>query len=242
MGVIMIRFSSPAMGVALAAVLIALGSVGYSATGGNFILGISNQAGSQTRLTAPVAGATFRVENTSTSSTATGIAIATNANRPPFALTSSSKVTNLNADLLDGLHANQLARIALDTGPLSASAVTFSDQAQITIQAPQSGFVLVNGVIHFDTEDGDCLPCAGHVHIRNETTLTSSAHTAVTVADGQTVAAAVTWVFPVTTGAHTFSLEAGKFPGAATHVVDFRNAMLTGLFVPFGPTGTLALE
>jgi hypothetical protein len=85
------------------ALLIALGGAGYSATGGNFILGQKNTASKQTQLVAPLASAAFHVINASTAANATGITIATAATRPPLKVTSAVKVDNLNADRLDGI-------------------------------------------------------------------------------------------------------------------------------------------
>ena len=47
-------------------------------------------------------GQQFRVVNLSTGSAATGIGIHTDVSRPPLAVNSSKKVTNLNVDLFDG--------------------------------------------------------------------------------------------------------------------------------------------
>ena len=52
-GVRMFRRPSPAIVISLLALFIALGGAGYSATGGNFILGRSNSASSQSALVAP---------------------------------------------------------------------------------------------------------------------------------------------------------------------------------------------
>ncbi len=99
----MFRLPSPSFVVSLLALLIALGGAGYSATGGNFILGKFNSATTQTKLVTPLAGAALRVDNTSAAANATGITILTNASRPPLVVTSSTKVANLNADKLDGI-------------------------------------------------------------------------------------------------------------------------------------------
>ena len=99
----MLKHQSPSLAISLLALFVALGGVGYSATGGNFLLGKTNTATTQTRLVAPLGAAAFRVDNDSTLSTATGIRIVTNAARPPLIVNSSAKVANLNADLLDGL-------------------------------------------------------------------------------------------------------------------------------------------
>ena len=106
----MIRLPSPAMCVALLALTVALGSAGYSATGGSFLLGLSNSATTTTTLAAPVAGPALRVTNTSTATGSTGITITTGTSRPPLAINSSVKVVRLNADLLDGLDSTAFAR------------------------------------------------------------------------------------------------------------------------------------
>ena len=102
------KLLSPSMFISLVALLIALGGAGYSATGGNFILGQANSASTQTRLVTPLAGAALRVDNTSIAAGATGMAIVTNAGQPPLVITSSTKVTNLNADRLDGIDSANL--------------------------------------------------------------------------------------------------------------------------------------
>jgi hypothetical protein len=60
---------SPAMAVALVALFVALGGTSYAATGGNFILGQPNGAGTPTQLTSGTANdaGTLKVTNTATS-------------------------------------------------------------------------------------------------------------------------------------------------------------------------------
>ena len=89
--------------VAYVALFIALGGTTYAATGGNFILGKPNSASSTTALTAPVAGKGLQVTNNSTSAGATALGLNVASGHPPFAVSSGTKVTNLNADKLDGL-------------------------------------------------------------------------------------------------------------------------------------------
>jgi hypothetical protein len=113
------------MFVSLVALVIALGGAGYSATGGNFILGRANSASTQTRLVTPRAGPAMRVDNTSTAPGATGMAIITSAARPPLFVTSSKKVTNRNADRLDGIDSEnftnrRVVRFILAPGGVSA--------------------------------------------------------------------------------------------------------------------------
>jgi hypothetical protein len=111
------RRPSPAMGVALIALFIALGGTTYAATGDNFILGQPNSASNQTSLTAPVSAATaggnkvLQLTNTSTATGAQGLGISVGANKTPiFVNANAGKATNLNADKLDGLDSTALQR------------------------------------------------------------------------------------------------------------------------------------
>jgi hypothetical protein len=70
--------------------------------GGVFNLGRTNTTNASTVLRGSTNGQQLRVANASTGAGATGIGIHTAANRPPLAVDSKTKVTNLNADLLDG--------------------------------------------------------------------------------------------------------------------------------------------
>jgi hypothetical protein len=103
------RRPSPSLAISVIALFIALGGTTYAATGGNFILGQTNMAGNQTKLTASVSSATpgggkvLQLTNPSTASGAQGLGITVGANKVPIVVNSSAgKATNLNADKLDG--------------------------------------------------------------------------------------------------------------------------------------------
>lgn len=85
---------------AVAALVLGSGSA-YAATGGNFILGKSNSAGATTTL-----------------SNANGTALSLNSKSgtAPLKVNRTTKVTNLNADLLDGRDSTYFARSAGDVG------------------------------------------------------------------------------------------------------------------------------
>jgi hypothetical protein len=104
------RYPSPSLAISITALVISLGGAGYSATGGNFILGQANSALTQTRLVTPLNGAAFRVDNTSVAAGAAGMAIVTSVTRPPLTVNSSATVVNLNADKLDGLDSTHFSR------------------------------------------------------------------------------------------------------------------------------------
>jgi hypothetical protein len=94
---------SAAMVVACLALFIALGSAGYAANGGNFILGQANSATSATALTSNNPGRTLKLTQQSSASGATALGLNVPAGKPPFTVNSGTKVTNLNADKLDGI-------------------------------------------------------------------------------------------------------------------------------------------
>jgi hypothetical protein len=109
---------SPAMGIALIALFIALGGTTYAATGGNFILGQANTATNQTSLSGSVNGATtgggkvLQLTNTSTGAGATALGLTVASGKPPLAVNSGTKVANLNVDKIDNLDSSAFARNA----------------------------------------------------------------------------------------------------------------------------------
>jgi hypothetical protein len=97
---------SPSLAVSLLALFVALGGVGYSATGGTFILGSSNSAGKPTSLAANVRGPALKLSNTSARASATALGLRVRAGRAPFTVSAGAgKVAGLDADKLDGLDA-----------------------------------------------------------------------------------------------------------------------------------------
>jgi hypothetical protein len=94
---------SPALVISLLALFVALSGVGYAATGGNFILGQDNSATSQTRLVSNNAGKVLQLRQDSTATGASALGLNVKAGKPPLTTNSTTKVENLNADLVDGL-------------------------------------------------------------------------------------------------------------------------------------------
>jgi hypothetical protein len=79
------------------------------AAAGNLVLGTKNQAPKTTTLKtlASVNGATLKLKKTGAGPAASFF---TQAGRAPFKVKSATKVTGLNADLLDGLDASAFRR------------------------------------------------------------------------------------------------------------------------------------
>jgi hypothetical protein len=95
--------------MATIAVFMVLGGTAYAATGGNFILGNPNSASSTTSLSAPISGKkALQLTNTSTGAGATALGLNVASGHSPFTVNSGTKVTNLNADKLDGIDSTGL--------------------------------------------------------------------------------------------------------------------------------------
>jgi hypothetical protein len=94
------RRPSAALVVSLLALLLSLSGWGYAATGGNLILGSENGARGTTRLDSDARhGPTLALKNTGGQAAAS---FSVKSGRAPFSVGSTTKVTRLNADLLDG--------------------------------------------------------------------------------------------------------------------------------------------
>ena len=127
------RYPSPSLVISITALVVSLGGAGYSATGGNFILGNSNSASTPTLLQGPIATRTLQVNNGSTTAGATALSLSVVAGHPPMKVNSSTKVANLNADKLDGLDSAQFPRklvIPFNLAPGGISAAITLPQGQ----------------------------------------------------------------------------------------------------------------
>jgi hypothetical protein len=93
------------MGLALMLALVfGIASTALGANGGNFILGsLNNTATAITKLTGTVGGGpALQVSNSSTTTGATALDLQVATGKAPMKVNSQTKVTNLNADKLDG--------------------------------------------------------------------------------------------------------------------------------------------
>src|SRR5215211_3333965 len=82
----------------------------FGANGGNFILGsLNNTATAITKLTGTVSGGpALQVSNPSTATGSTALDLRVATGKAPMKVNRTTKVTNLNADKLDGKNATQL--------------------------------------------------------------------------------------------------------------------------------------
>jgi hypothetical protein len=234
--------------VAYLALFVALGGTALagSGVGGIFNLGQSNTVDATTPLSGATAGAQLSVTNTSTATGATALSLTTAAGKPPLAVSNTTLVPNLNAGWVGGFKASSLIRVGQATGNLFDPGPTSTPLATATIVAPKAGFVRVDGNVGFDDRsDPLCQACYGRMRLHDvsanvdspvsEGSLRSTANGA-----GGQIPLSQTWVFPVTSGTHQYSLIAGQGssiggPG------EFHNAVIVAQYVPFGYAGTSAL-
>ncbi len=100
------------MGLALTLALVfGMASTAFGANGGNFILGsLNNTATAITKLTGTVGGGpALRVSNPSTATDSTALDLRVATGQAPMKVNSGTKVTNLNADSIDGKDSTQFA-------------------------------------------------------------------------------------------------------------------------------------
>lgn len=149
-----------------------------------------------------------------------------------------------NANEVDGLDANDLTRVAGDAGTIGTTAITatfgsFQDAAEIVINAPGSGFVLVNAAIGAQNTAATCagFVCGIFVRLNNTTTTTVSPYVVVDVHGGThpNATASVSYVFPVSAGNNTIKLQIAR--ASAGQSPTYFSPQLTGIFSPFGSSG-----
>jgi hypothetical protein len=106
------RTASMVFGLALVmALVVGAASTAWSATGGNFILGEGNVATAITKLAgaAGVDGPMLQIRNNNADPNDTALDLKVQTGEAPMRVNSDTKVANLNADMVDGQDASQLA-------------------------------------------------------------------------------------------------------------------------------------
>lgn len=107
----MTRLPSPSIAISIGAIVVALGGAAFSATGDNFILGTINSATNQSGIVSSVDGKMLLLNNTSDNASATALGLTVKPGHPPLIVNSQTKVSQLNADELDGLDASSFTSV-----------------------------------------------------------------------------------------------------------------------------------
>lgn len=230
-------------GVGATAMLAATTAIAGSGIGGVFNLGQTNTVNETTTLTgAKAAGAELQVQNTSTTGAATGLSITGPSGKPAITVSNTVMNPRLNAQYLGGMQANGVGRIAIASTESLVGGFPFSTLSTVKITAPAKGFVRLDGrVFAWDNNaSAVCSDCELAVRIHDVTAATDSPRSFFIGGASPHSSSAeipVSWVFPVTAGVHSYTLDAGEvdFSGGP---LSLYNPVLTAQFVPFGGTGT----
>jgi hypothetical protein len=170
------------LGAVVASVTV-IASAAFAGTGigSVFNLGRANVVNASTVLQGTTNGQQLRVVNPNTGTGATGIGIVTNAARPPLAVNSAAKVTNFNADLVDGLHAGSFQRVV--TGKCASGSAISAISGNGTVTCTPTG------VVKMDQSDVACATNGGdEVFCGTPFTETFDAKTAAHVTATQDIA------------------------------------------------------
>jgi hypothetical protein len=183
--------------------------------------------------------------------------------KAPIKVNSGTKVTNLNADKVDGKdstaflpsngtavdadkvdgkHADELSRVAVmntgDTTPLPTDGSQVTYGQQLTIMAPTAGSVRVNGNVA--VLNGGCSSgCQFTAYVRhiNSGALSIPQQEEATNTYGN---AGLDAVFPVDAGANTFDIRVARSGTSGTLYGWW--GVLTAEYTPYGSTGTSTLD
>jgi hypothetical protein len=150
----------------------------------------------------------------------------------------------VDSDQVDGNHASDLIRVArMSTGATTAivpAGVTYG--GTLTITAPKAGLVHINSSVSYQNV-GCATQCVAWSQIRKITAPSATSTPIVTSMFGQTFGATSnSYVFSVAAGVNTFDIRLFRNVGDGTLNGWF--AEMNAVFSPFGSsgTGTLAVE
>jgi len=232
--------------------LTASAAIAGSGVGGVFNLGKVNTVNAITKLVGSVAGTSLLIDNNSTDPAATALNLHVEAGRPPMKVDSDTKVTNLNADKLDGVDSTDLLpsdQVRAD-GSASSSPIdnftqsSFTSIISKTFDAPSDGFVMISGSIGAQEDCSlagmgdltyrlkvDATPVTLDVFSYELSYPTECTDEELNIGDS----GAATAVVPVSEGTHTISLEAREW-GAGSYIY---GRSVTSVFVPNGSAGPI---
>ncbi len=152
---------------------------------------------------------------------------------------SPGSAPKVNADRLDGLHANGLTRVASMSSTTLVNILNNTTNYQfgpdLVITAPAAGFVTVNAGVTFRTPDCTDV-CFAYAHVRHVQSNATSIDTgAYATADHDQASGSIHRVFPVNAGVNTFRVEIHRTGTEGIMRGHFVSA--TALYTPFGSTG-----
>jgi hypothetical protein len=152
-------------------------------------------------------------------------------------------LTGVNADKVDGLDANQLARATTATAVAEIDnfdAATFTDLVSRSVTAPTAGIFVITAQVNVNRDITD--PDATILNIRgavNGAAATTETNVRATEGGTDDQSGQVSGAIAVPAGTHTVSLQAREVSGGLAYISE---RSITVLFVPYGNAGTGALR
>jgi hypothetical protein len=234
-------------GVGAAAFMTAAAAIAGSGIGGVFSLGQTNTVNAVSTLSGASPGASLQLANSGTGAGATGLGITVPAGKPALKVSTTVLNHNLNADLLDGLHASGVSRVTETASSSFVDSTPQNTEATATLTAPAKGFVHVTAT--FVATDAflspTCNSCLMEAVLHDETADARSPLYLQRFGRGggqvDDQAVALDYVFPVTApGSRSYSLDTfwrNDF-GNPENSGAVASPVITAQFVPFGGTGS----
>lgn len=206
-----------------------------AATGDPILAGKANRSGRTTILRSN-SDTTLRLINTYGKG-GTALYLEVPPGVPPMRVNRPTRVPRLNADRVDGYHADQLVRVAYASTP---NAIDYpAAMLSKTITAPTNGYLVVNASVQVGlaTSTGSgSVSC----YLRGDATkMTGSERWANVSFDVPYDVCATTGVVAVPAGAHTVYFFAGTFGSGGGGSAELLEAALNIMFVPFDELGRI---
>jgi len=216
---------------------VAVTALAGTGVGATFNLGKINTVNALSRLEGSTLNSMLKIDQNG-SGTALNLEVQDPANKPPMLVNSSTKVTNLNSDQLDGKSADQLLRVSYFAGFSNLANGTSGTVATTTINAPASGFLVIEGGSDVHNLLGDqSLRC--EIQIDNAGLAAPGSARYIELNGAQDVNqdedCSTNTVVPVSAGNHTVDLVARLFNAHPN--TSFGSTTLSAIYIPFNGSG-----
>jgi hypothetical protein len=220
----------------MVAVVLGVGTTALAAVPGDpFKLGQANAINTLSRLVGTTNTPLLRIDNNSAGASATALDLQVERGKAPMKVNSAARVANLNADRVDGKHANQLIRVASFAGPSPLPNGTDGTVATTNITAPAPGFLVIDaGSDLFNPIQFDVVRCG--IEVDNATAPGSERFMELNAPQSvnQEEDCSTNTVVPVSAGQHKIDLQASLVDSPNTI---WEDTALSAIYVPFGGAG-----